>query len=164
MYVPPWERKWIVYKHTSPSNKSYIGSTYQPLEDRSGRDGIGYKQNTEFYNDIQKYGWENFKHEILIENLENSLIARYYEDYFMMKFDTVNNGYNREYNSPTRLYTVKKKVESGLGLKLYFLITNSDTGKRYKTSDIKKFCEDRDISFYGLGRHHCWYPYKITLF
>ena len=63
------ERKFIVYKHTSPSGKVYIGMTcLKPLQ-RWKKDGSGYKRNTHFWGAIQKYGWGNFKHEILAENL-----------------------------------------------------------------------------------------------
>ena len=55
---------YIVYKHTAPNGKCYIGMTCQTLE-RRARDGHGYKECTAFYNAILKYGWENFKHEIL---------------------------------------------------------------------------------------------------
>lgn len=52
---------------------------------RWGRDGTGYKGKTHFWNAIQKYGWNNFKHEILFDNLtkneaalkEQELIAFY---------------------------------------------------------------------------------------
>lgn len=63
------ERKFIVYKHTSPSGKVYIGMTCLTPLQRWKKDGSGYKRNTHFWGAIQKYGWGNFKHEILAENL-----------------------------------------------------------------------------------------------
>ena len=59
---------YYVYKHTSPSEKIYIGITSQTPENR-WRNGNGYKKHSHFYNAIQKYGWDNFKHEILFANL-----------------------------------------------------------------------------------------------
>ena len=55
---------YSIYKHTSPSGKSYIGITKQGKK-RFGKDGNGYKKQRKFYNAIQKYGWDNFKHEII---------------------------------------------------------------------------------------------------
>lgn len=59
---------YSIYKHTSPSGKSYIGITKQGKK-RFGKDGNGYKKQRKFYNAIQKYGWDNFKHEIIEDNL-----------------------------------------------------------------------------------------------
>lgn len=61
-------KKWVVYKHTSPNNKVYIGITSTKPE-RRWRCGEGYIANKHFYNAIKKYGWDNFKHEILYEGL-----------------------------------------------------------------------------------------------
>lgn len=74
-----------VYKHTAPNGKVYIGITSQKPEKRWDN-GNGYKQNKHFYSAIRKYGWENFKHENLYENLkkeeacdlEIKLIAEYH--------------------------------------------------------------------------------------
>ena len=57
-----------VYKHTSPSGKVYIGITLQPVELR-WKNGNGYKDNCYFVNAIKKYGWDNFIHEIICDNL-----------------------------------------------------------------------------------------------
>lgn len=62
-------KKYTIYKHTSPSNKIYIGITCQSIK-RRWRDGKGYKSQKYFYRAIEKYGWDNFQHEILYENLE----------------------------------------------------------------------------------------------
>lgn len=59
---------YCVYKHISPSNKIYIGITSQKPEYR-WRSGNGYRNHLYFYKAIQKYGWDNFQHEILFVNL-----------------------------------------------------------------------------------------------
>lgn len=65
---------WTVYKHTCKINgKIYIGITKNSVKQRWGKDGHGYKPSkgeyTCFYRAIQKYGWDNFEHEILFEGL-----------------------------------------------------------------------------------------------
>lgn len=59
---------YCVYKHTSPSGKSYIGQTYD-YEDRSYRHQLKSSGCRAFYLAIQKYGWDSFTHEILYDNL-----------------------------------------------------------------------------------------------
>lgn len=59
---------WIVYKHIAPSGKVYIGITGMTPAQRWIR-GNGYKRNPYFYKAIQKYGWDNFEHVILIGGL-----------------------------------------------------------------------------------------------
>ena len=61
-------KRYIVYKHTSPSGKSYIGITCQPPSER-WRHGEGYADNPYFYEAIKKYGWDAFTHEILLDSL-----------------------------------------------------------------------------------------------
>lgn len=76
---------YTVYKHTSPHGKVYIGITSQSPIRRWRKDGSGYKSHTHFYRAIKKYGWDNFKHEILFSGLsqkeaeqkEMELIALY---------------------------------------------------------------------------------------
>ena len=60
---------FCVYAHVNQINgKIYIGQTCQNPENR-WRMGEGYKGSTYFYHAIQKYGWSQFKHIVLIENL-----------------------------------------------------------------------------------------------
>ena len=58
---------YTVYKLTSPSNKVYIGITSRSVKQR-WNNGIGYKKCPAMNNAIRKYGWENIKKEILLEN------------------------------------------------------------------------------------------------
>ena len=77
-------KKYCVYKHTCPNGKVYIGITNQTVSSR-WRNGKGYHHNAHFTNAINKYGWQNIKHEILFDclteaeaiSIEISLIAEY---------------------------------------------------------------------------------------
>lgn len=64
----PDDRKYCVYRHTSPSGKVYIGITCQnPI--RRWAHGHGYRRNQYFTRAIKKYTWEAFTHEILFDGL-----------------------------------------------------------------------------------------------
>ena len=85
------DKKFCVYKHTSPNNKSYIGITSQSLN-RRWKNGNGYKNNKHFTRAIQKYGWDNFEHTILEDNL--TLEEAYEkEQYYIDLFNTYNSDY-----------------------------------------------------------------------
>lgn len=62
---------------------------------RSGTTGNGYINCIHFYNAIQKYGWDNFEHIVLIENLSLEM-ANIIEDELIKKYNTMNSlyGYN----------------------------------------------------------------------
>jgi group I intron endonuclease len=85
-------RSFLIYKHTAPNGKSYIGQT----NDYVAR---CYKhQLTDgcpaFYSAIKKYGWDNFTHEILIDGLTLAE-ANEFEELMISEFNTISpNGYN----------------------------------------------------------------------
>lgn len=83
---------FIVYKHTAPNGKSYIGITSKSPELR-WKDGHGYQGQKKFYNAILKYGWDNFTHEILFEGLTKELACQR-EIELIRQYDSVRNGYN----------------------------------------------------------------------
>ena len=83
-----------VYKHTNLiNNKSYIGITSQKCENRWGINGKGYGLQPKFYHAIQKYGWDNFQHEVLYTNLDKDT-ALQIEANLIQKYDSIENGYN----------------------------------------------------------------------
>lgn len=61
---------YIVYRHTFPNGKVYIGITKQRPNARWGAKGQGYKECPRMANAISKYGWDNVIHEILFEGLK----------------------------------------------------------------------------------------------
>lgn len=66
------DKKWCVYIHINLiNNKVYIGITSRKPEKRWGKNGNEYtiKNHPAFGRAIEKYGWENFSHEILFEGL-----------------------------------------------------------------------------------------------
>ena len=94
-YEPDMEKEdgeYFVYKHTSPSGKSYIGITNNPYK-RWETQGKKYKKQPKFYNAIKKYGWDNFSHEILESNVSKAY-AWNREQYYIKFYDSINNGYN----------------------------------------------------------------------
>lgn len=63
------EQNYIVYLHINKINgKKYVGITKEKPERRWGRNGCRYRTGV-FAKAIKKYGWDNFEHIILIENL-----------------------------------------------------------------------------------------------
>jgi len=87
---------YCVYRHVSPDGKMYIGVTCQSTKDR-WRNGKGYYGNSHFKRAIQKYGWENFSHEIIKSNLTQDA-AYALETELIAKHNTTNQnyGYNHD--------------------------------------------------------------------
>lgn len=72
------EKTWKLYLHTNKTNgKSYVGITSKKNVNHRWEGGNGYKQNPLFYNAIQKYGWDGFKHEVLLDGLTFELAAEF---------------------------------------------------------------------------------------
>ena len=124
---------YIVYMHTSPNNKKYIGITSQKPKRRWRKNGEGYKDHLYFWRAIQKYGWDNFKHDILYVDLtkeeaeqkEVELIAYY-------NSNDIDFGYNMSIGG-----------ESG------------SKGYKYTEEQRKRMSENRKGEKNGMyGKHH----------
>jgi group I intron endonuclease len=141
---------WIVYMHKNKvSGKMYIGITSRPPEVRWGNNGSQYTstKNPCFHNAIKKYGWDNFEHIILFENLteqeaklkEQELIAKYHT----CVYDNNKMGYNMTFGGEGLLghvaseETRRKMSESKIGEK------NSFYGKRHSDEAKQKMSQDR---------------------
>lgn len=88
--------KWLIYKHTLLTDCeeygwSYIGLTcYDDPRKRWGNNGSFYKTkgNTVFWQAICKYGWDNFSHEIIEDNIFSAELANKREMYWIAFFHT----------------------------------------------------------------------------
>ena len=68
MPAPPAGAHYSVYRLTDPLGKIYIGCTSRRVKRRWGA-GKNYSRGTPIRCAIDRYGWKNFRHEILCENL-----------------------------------------------------------------------------------------------
>lgn len=86
-----------LYIHTNKTNmKRYVGITsHRNPKQRWGTGGEKYKGSTRFWNAIQKHGWDNFEHEILLTNLSKEE-AEDREQFYISLFRTTDDrfGYN----------------------------------------------------------------------
>lgn len=110
-------KNYCVYMHTNKINgKRYIGMTKLAPEARWGRQGSGYRHQPQFYNEILEYGWDNFSHEIICDNLTKKE-AQIKEVELMNQYDTKHTGYNKngaefdEEGNPKYEYHYYKPVE-----------------------------------------------------
>lgn len=87
---------FIIYKHTSPSGKSYIGLTSKTMEERlNGHVNHAIRgASTSFHQSIRKYGIESFKSEVLIDSIETLLEAESIEIFYISFYNTYKCGYN----------------------------------------------------------------------
>lgn len=86
---------YCIYTHTNMTNgKIYVGLTSMIPEER-WRNGKRYKEGTHFRNAIDKYGWDNFEHKIIKENLTKDE-ASYWEQYYISFYNSMDRqyGYN----------------------------------------------------------------------
>lgn len=99
-------KTYTVYMHILPKEISekcndmiYIGITKQ-LPEKRWQNGRGYYKQSYFYNAIQKYGFDCFRHKILFENLtkaeaeakEIELIAKYQSNNREFGYNVANGG------------------------------------------------------------------------
>ena len=88
------ERNYKLYVHISPSNKRYYGITGTETN-RRWCNRKGYSSQLVFNRAINKYGWKNFEHIVLFDNLTKDE-ANLLEQCYIALYDTTNPkyGYN----------------------------------------------------------------------
>ena len=131
--------KYFVYKHTTPSGKVYIGITCQKLSQRWAN-GKGYKNQRIFANSIQKYGWDNIKHDIVCEELtkeqaeqmEIELIAKYKSQGISLNA-SIGGGLVRGWHQTEETKQIISKLYSGSG--------NPQYGKPHSVEHNRKISE-----------------------
>ncbi len=82
---------WCVYEHIFPNGKKYIGISSNAV--KRWRNGDGYRSQGKVWNAIDRYGWDNVKHNIIIDGISKEQ-AEAMEQYLISELDTIDNGYN----------------------------------------------------------------------
>lgn len=163
------EKNYNVYMHKlKKDNRKYIGITKQKVKKR-WQNGLGYKHSTYFYNAIQKYGWDNFEHIILYDNLTKKE-AENKEKELIELYKTTKKGYGFNINeggfSPiiTKQQKLKiSKTEKGKkvsqetkeklskNIKKYYEIngTTENMKKYYKSVTKPVLCIETGKIYYG---------------
>lgn len=172
------EKTWTVYMHKNKINgKAYIGQTSQNPKKRWDN-GNGYITSSKFYRAIEKYGWDNFDHIIIAENLslqeanelEIELIAKYKTQDDRYGYNLDSGGHNTKHSEETKrkigeanhiALQGKKWSEEHRELmsKMFSGENNPFYGKRHTEETKLKISQNRkgkragtDHPFYG--KHH----------
>ena len=146
------DRSYCVYVHTNKMNgKKYVGQTCQLPPERRWKNGDGYRGCLHFYSAIKKYGWDNFEHEILHDNLTKEEADKL-ENELIKKYNTTNNecGYNiKEGGAKGRVAkeTILKLSKSvgqysvdGQLIKIWDSITDVERELNINTANISSCC------------------------
>ena len=117
-------KKYCIYRrHLKNSNKNYIGYTSLTLNERAGRNGRKYASCSKFFDAILKYGWDAFESEILEDNLTlEEAINK--EKYYIILFNSQENGFNEEYGNKHSQNTIQKMKDSHKTCKIKCIETN----------------------------------------
>lgn len=93
---------YSIYKITnSVNNKIYIGATRVPVEDRWARHlhDCDRGHQLAIYRAMRKYGYINFNIETIDTSATSEEELRDLETHYILKYNSINNGYNDSYNN-----------------------------------------------------------------
>lgn len=155
-----------MYRHITPSGKSYVGVTTKSIKERIQG---GYEHNKFMKSAIEKYGWESIETEIISDHAtpeEASLLETYYIEALETKDHK--KGYNiedggikrRSYSDETRRKiseAAKKRHrpcapdtrEKLIALSKRKPVRNIDTGEEY--SSAREAFRQTGISYKGIS-------------
>ena len=102
---------YLVYKHTSPNGKIYIGIT-KNLPNARWNEGAGYETQKKFYKAIQAFGLINFKHEVIAAGLSEEE-ARCLESKLILEYRSNEDEYGYNTQAVHNIVEVsEKKIDS----------------------------------------------------
>lgn len=135
---------YIVYQHKNKiNNKVYIGITSRTAQERWGNQGYNYKSSPYFYNAIQKYGWDNFEHNILYTNLTKEEACKK-EQELISQFNSMNREFGYNSTSGGEIFTMNDETKQ----KISQALQGNKNGLGHPCSEEKK----RKISEAQKGR------------
>lgn len=153
---------YIVYKHTVPNGKVYIGITCTDPHMR-WRGGKGYVHSDYFFQAILKYGWANISHTILheglsreeAEHLERELIEKYKSNDKRYGYNLMSGGGSSRHSEETKSklsdffkgkpWTVAMYESRGLKAPANAVVTPQRAKKKRATRPIYQLDDDYQI-------------------
>ena len=130
---------YIVYEHINKiNNKKYFGITKRTAEQRWGKEGKNYKTSPCFYSAIQKYGWDNFEHIILFENLTKEEACQK-EQELIKKYRTNDREFGYNLTSGGDYFVMNKEVKIKISKALKG--NKNNLGKKHSEETRKKISE-----------------------
>ena len=125
---------YTVYQHKNKINgKIYIGITSQKPEQRWGSQGCNYKSSPHFYSAIQKYGWDNFEHNILFIDLTKEQ-ACLKEQELIKEYNSMNREFGYNLTSGGDIFTMNEETKQ----KISQAMIGNQNGLGHPCSEEKK--------------------------
>ena len=125
---------YTVYQHKNKINgKVYIGITSQKPEQRWGSQGCNYKSSPHFYSAIQKYGWDNFEHNILFTDLTKEQ-ACLKEQELIKEYNSTNREFGYNSTSGGDIFTMNEETKQ----KMSQAMIRNQNGLGHPCSEEKK--------------------------
>lgn len=155
-----------LYAHINKINgKVYFGITMNRTKERWGR-GSGYKKGTKIKNAIEKYGWDNFNHIVVLQNLTHKE-ALDMETHFIKTFKTndINFGYNTEVGGKEGYLSAearRKQGEAGVlkpvicleNMKIYDSASDASRDLNLISASIMKACNSKRYILFNYHFMH----------
>lgn len=155
--MPEDDRKYCVYRHTSPEGKVYIGITGRDPIKRWAH-GRGYKLNKHFSRAITKYGWDSFTHEILFSGLtKNEACEKEIEMIVYHKSNNPKFGYNLSSGgeSPTAGCHHSDKTKNAMSEKAKGRRFSDETRQKLREANLGRTVSEetrKKLSAYNRGK------------
>lgn len=133
---------YCVYLHTNRINgKMYVGQTVHGDDpNKRWAYGLGYRNSAHFWSAIQKYGWDNFDHEVIANNLTSDE-ANKFERLLIKKLNTMDEkyGYNLCSGNNDKRVLRKESLEKIRDASTKFYVWCFELNKLfYSTYDVQR--------------------------
>ncbi len=135
--------------HCIATGKKYIGASTNIRKRFWEHKSASKTSNLPLYEDVRKYGWDNIIIGIVEEESDIDKLNQK-EDYYIDKYDAINNGYNSQRSKPVPNEEHRRKISESFKGR----VLSQDTRKRM--SDAKKgktYSEETRRKLSELKRH-----------
>jgi len=163
-----------IYKITNKiNNKTYIG--FDSNFPRRIQQHFNHSKRgvvSDFYDDIRKYGWENFSKDILFQSFDKKMCLNEMEKHFIQEYNSKEEGYNRTTGGQGTFGSKRPKsvewcIEHSQKMKksnprLGYVFTDEEKNRHsqvmkeyYEKNPDKKLCGEKN-GMYGKSHSEEW--------